>query len=74
MKSLLGKNEAHVLTKMQSLVEKAERFDVQKEDIDNLKNDIEKLREENYYLKNKLDTKRDIIEDMESDLDIKKRK
>ena len=59
---------------MQSLVEKAERFDVQEEDIDNLKNDIEKLREENYYLKNKLDTKRDIIEDMESDLDIYEKK
>ena len=46
-----------------------EIVETQKEEIENMKTDLERFKEENYYIKNKLDYKRDIIEDMESELE-----
>ena len=46
----------------------SERVDDQEEENDKLKN--EQFKEENYYLKKKLDNKRDIIKDKEIELEV----
>ena len=43
-------------------------FDVLQEEIQHLKGELENAKEECYYLKHKLETKRDIIVDMEIEL------
>ena len=55
MRSLLGRNEEFVLEKLQSLIRSEEPIDEQNEEIDKLKRDLEKFREENHNLKNKLE-------------------
>ena len=66
---MLGKGEGHVLETLQSLIKKGEKCDAFEEEIDDIKSDLEISKEENYYLKNKLETKRDIIDDMEIELE-----
>ena len=68
MRSMLGKSEMHVLETFQSLVKKGKDFDVLKEDMEHIKGELENSKDEVLYLKNKLDKKRDIIEDMEIEL------
>ena len=67
MKSLLGKDQEFVVEKLKELMKNEEVVEIQNIEIDNLK-------EENYNLKNKLENKRDIIEDMESELEKYERK
>ena len=70
MRSFLGRDQEFVMEKLQYLMRSEEIVEKQKEEIENMKNDLERFKEENFHLKNKLDYKRDIIEDLESELEI----
>ena len=69
MRSLLGRDEAFVVEKLQLLIRNEESVEAQKEEIASLKIDLEKLKEDKYHLTNKLECKIDIIEDMENELE-----
>ena len=62
MRSLLGKEQEFVVEKLNELMTNEETVNIQNKEIDNLK-------EENHYLKNKLENKRDMIDDMEGEFD-----
>ena len=68
MKSLLGKDEANVFDRLQSLIRKGEHFDALERDVEKIEKELDESKEENHYLNNKLDYKRDLIEDMEIEL------
>ena len=69
MKSLLGRDEEFVIERIQTMIRNEEIVGAQKEEIEILKSDLDKLKEENYHLASKLEYKREIIEDMETELD-----
>ena len=61
---MLGKNEQFVLETFQSLVKNDDEFDVMMEKMKDLKSDLDNSEDGVHYLKSKLETKRDIIDDM----------
>ena len=69
MKSLLGRDEEFVIERIQTMIRNEEIVGAQKEEIEILKSDLDKLKEENYHLASKLEYKREIIQDMETELD-----
>ena len=69
MRSMLGRNEEFVLEKLQSLIENEEKVKSQESDINKLENELEKSKQEIHHLMNKLDTKCDVIDDLEYDVD-----
>ena len=69
--SLVGKDEETIVEALKALAGNGIKVKDQEEEIKSLCNDLEKLKEENHYLKNKMDYKRDIIDDLENILDKK---
>ena len=69
IESMLGRDENFILEKLQSLIKSEETVKDQRKEMEILYSDLENYREDNHYLKNKLDNKRDIIDDMEVELD-----
>ena len=68
IKSMLGKDEGHVLETLQSLIKNGEKCYALEEEMEDFKSELERAKEENHYLNNKLENKRDIIDDMEIEL------
>ena len=58
MKSLLGRDEEFVIERIQTMIRNEEIVGAQKEEIEILKSDLDKLKEENYHLASKLEYKR----------------
>ena len=70
MKSMLGKNEQHIVATLQSLIKDGENFKAQEEIVKKLESELEESKEEIHYLKNKVEHKRDVIDDLEHDLEM----
>jgi len=73
MKSLLGKDEQHIVSTLQSLVNDGENFKAQKEIVKKLECELEESKEEIHYLENRLNQKRNVIDDIEHDLEMSER-
>ena len=74
MKSLLGKDEEHILETLQSMIKDRENVKDQEEKIKTLEIELEESKQEIHYLTNKLEHKRDVIHDIEHDLELYERK
>ena len=60
--SLVGKDEDTILDAMKEMVENGEK-------LKNQEKEIEGYKEEVHYLKNKLDQKYDVVDDLENELE-----
>ena len=74
MKSMLGKNEQHIVATLQSLIKDGENFKAQEEIVKKLESELEESKEEIHDMKNKLEHKRDVIDDLEHDLEMHEEK
>ena len=72
--SLVDKDQDTIVDAIKDLAANAEKVKSQENEINDLRSELEKDKEEKHYLKNKLDQKYDIIEDMENELDQIERK
>ena len=69
--SLVGKDQETIVEAFKALAANAEKVKAQDIEIERLYSDLDILKEENHYLKNKLDYKRDVIEDLEQEIEKK---
>ena len=67
--SLVGKDQETITEAIKELAENTKKVKIPEKEIDDLQSEFVVAKEEIHYLHNKLDTKYDMIEDMEHDLD-----
>ena len=70
LKSLVGKDQETITEAIKEMAENTEKVRIQEKEIVNLQNELDDAKEQVHYLKNKLNQKYDLIDDMEREIDI----